>query len=167
MAGAPECGVHRHIGAEDGSMDPVGHRRPRPGQTIVPTIHSLLKLQEPPDRLSMYRPPLIVTCAMCEDTLPSGGDRPLFEPVHKLLHVRFHDRIISPAEDSVSTPEQIIARLRGANAEMWDRLEAVEALHAPVIQHGRAHYLECTRDPARPVAWPCDTYRVAQGDLIE
>lgn len=55
-------------------------------------------------------------------------------------------------------------QLKSYASELWDRLAAVEALHAPVIQHGRAHCLECTRDHTHPVAWPCDTVLAARGD---
>lgn len=64
----------------------------------------------------------------------------------------------------MSDTDRLLRRLWEANAELWGRLDAVEALHVPVIQHGHARCLECTRDPGHPVAWPCDTIRAAQGE---
>ena len=62
------------------------------------------------------------------------------------------------------TLDQLIDQLRGINDELWQRLDAVESLHVPIVQRGHTRCLECTRDIQHPVAWPCDTIRAAQGD---
>lgn len=56
--------------------------------------------------------------------------------------------------------------LRVRVVELEDRLDAVENLHRLCTHHGAKWCITCTQDPARPVAWPCDTVLTARGDTI-
>lgn len=63
-----------------------------------------------------------------------------------------------------TNPSASIRSLRVRVVELEDRLDAVENLHRLCTHHGAKWCITCTRDPAHPIAWPCDTVLAARGD---
>lgn len=71
------------------------------------------------------------------------------------------------------TTDEFLRQYKAAFDELWHRIQAVQALHVPVVcwsedcsSHG-AWCLECTRDWRHPVPWPCDTSKAAEGDDVQ
>lgn len=57
-------------------------------------------------------------------------------------------------------------RLRNQADELQERLDTLQTMHRLYMRGNGIWCLECTKDPARPVAWPCDTVLTARGDTI-